>query len=182
MKKHKKDDRIFVTQNIGGAFMMKKERKKLRVELVDEDMILLKVPDKGIVEWKILQVSKDFVEFAYTLDDVEFHSGEWNDSRGEYIRRYVLDPKSQKIWRATVAYPNTLVNLKHKRPVVFYSYGKPDVRVIENCLSIRQKETDKKEKFYQIRYVTFSRVPMQSSPVVFFAESGKTYELKVVEL
>ena len=33
---------------------MKRERKKLRVQLVDEDMILLKVPDKGIVEWKIL--------------------------------------------------------------------------------------------------------------------------------
>lgn len=163
--------------------MMKKERKKLRVELVDEDMILLKVPDKGIVEWKILQVSKNFVEFEYVLDDVLFHPGEWNECRGEHIRRYVLDPKKQKIWYATVAYPNTLVDLKHKRPVIFYSYGKPDVRVVENCLSIKQKKNNKKQKFYQIRYITFNRVPMQSScPVAFFAESGKTYELKVVEL
>ena len=58
---------------------MKRERKKLRVQLVDEDMILLKVPDKGIVEWKILQVSKDFVEFEYALDDVIFRPGEWNE-------------------------------------------------------------------------------------------------------
>lgn len=98
---------------------MKRERKRLRVQLVDEDMILLKVPAKGIVEWKILQVSKDFVEFEYALDDVIFCSGEWNECRGEYIRNYVLDPKKQKIWCATVAYPSALIDLKCKKPFVF---------------------------------------------------------------
>lgn len=163
---------------------MKKERKKIHVNLVDEDMILLRVPDKGIIEWKILQIGSNFVEFEYALDDVEFHPSEWNECRGEYVRRYILDPKKQKIWRTSVAYPNALVDFKCKRPIVFYSYGKPAVRVGKNRSSFEQRnfEKDEKPKFYQVRYVTFNRVPMQSTPVAFFAKNGKTYELKVVEL
>ena len=164
---------------------MKKERKKLRVELVDEDMILLKVPAKGIAEWKFLQFGDNFVEFEYALDDVNFDPGEWNECRGEYIRRYILDPKKHKIWRAAVAYPNALVDCKHKRPIVFYSYGKPAIHVYENHPDCTKRNSSKngKQKFYQVRYITFNRVPMQSTcPVAFFAESEKTYELKVVEL
>lgn len=162
---------------------MKRERKKLRVQLVDEDMILLKVPDKGIVEWKILQVSKDFVEFEYALDDVIFRPGEWNECRREHIRHYVLDPKKQKIWRATVAYTSALIDLKAKRPFVFSSHGKLmpiEISVAE--LGDPSKE-DIEPKFYQLREFNFNRLPMQNiRPIGFFAESGKTCELKVVEL
>ncbi len=167
---------------------MKRERKKLRVQLVDEDMILLKVPDKGIVEWKILQVSKDFVEFEYALDDVIFRPGEWNECRREHIRHYVLDQKKQKIWRATVAYTSALIDLKAKRPFVFSSHGKlMPVKLssaeLGDYMCCGDPSKDIEPRFYQLRGFNFNRLPMQNiRPIGFFAESGKTYELKVVEL
>lgn len=169
---------------------MKRERKRIRVELVDEDMILLKVPSKGIVEWKVIKVSEDFIEFEYALDDVIFCPGEWNECRGEYIRNYVLDPKKQKIWHATVAYPSALIDLKCKRPFVFYSHGKLAVTRVCESIYKRNKEHDKKSEdgknqFYHVRGISFNRLPMQNiRPLVFFALDGgkKTHELKVVEL
>lgn len=167
---------------------MKKERKKIRVNLVDEDMILLKVPDKGIVEWKILQIGSNFVELLYALDDVSFYSGEWNECRHEYIRHYVLDPKKQKIWRATVAYASALIDLKAKRPYVVCSHGKlMPIKLspaeLGDSICCGDPSKDIEPKFYQLRGFSFNRLPMKSvRPIAFFAESGKTYELKVVEL
>ena len=167
---------------------MKRERKKLRVNLADEEMILLKVPDKGIVEWKILKVSKDFVEFVYALDDVIFRPDEWNECRQEYIRHYVLDPKKQKIWRATVAYASALIDVKAKRPYVVCSHGKlMPVKLspaeLGDYMCSGNPSKDVEPRFYQLRGYSFNRLPMQNiRPIGFFAESGKTYELKVVEL
>lgn len=172
---------------------MKKERKKMRVDLYDERLILLRVHGQGIVEWKILQVCKDFIEFEYTLDNVEFSSWEWNEFSGEHIRNYVINPQEKKIWHAIVAYPNIYVDLKHKKPYVFYTHDKIAVsHVWENPCNKQKVRAHEgtfgniKPKFYQIRSLCFNRMPMRHiHPVAFFPgseEKHELHELRIVEL
>lgn len=150
---------------------MSRNRDKMILRFEEGKKILIRLTHgRGLKEWKITRVGKDFVELEYILTKVKPCSWECNLKEHGYIRDYIVDPVSMKVIRAKRAYPCAYIHEKERDPIVFY-------------YSADQFTVERRNEFFWLEMTYNRELPLEEMrPIVFYPRTATAYKLNIFQM